>query len=76
MFYDSKIYVCLLVELMCFVFIIFETEIKKTKINRDFELKKQLDAESIEERFILDAEFRYKFDKLLRNSLNQKKIYK
>lgn len=72
MFYDSKFYFCLLIELICFVFILSDAEMQKHEIQKQSEIQKQIDIESIHFRLLTDYEFRLKFDELLRSTSTKK----
>ena len=68
MFYDSKLYFYLLIELICFVFVISDVELRKQEIQTQHEIQKQIDTESVHYRLLTDDEFRTKFIELLRSS--------
>jgi len=60
-FYDSKLYFCLLIELMCFAFIIIETESLKLRIMESQRLVTKQNYEFLIKKLELDSELRTKF---------------
>ena len=61
MFYDSKLYFYLLVELMCFVFIIIETESLKLRIMESQRLITKQNYEFLVKKLESYSELRTKF---------------
>ena len=61
MFYDSKLYFYLLVEMMCFVFVILSTEARKIKnLETDYQIQQQ-NYEFLKKQLENDKELRQKF---------------
>lgn len=61
MFYDSKLYFYLLVEMMCFVFIILSTETRKIKnLEINYQVQQQ-NYEFLKKQLENDKELRQKF---------------
>ena len=61
MFYDSKLYFYLLVEMMCFVFVILSTETRKIKnLEINYQVQQQ-NYEFLKKQLENDKELRQKF---------------
>ena len=61
MFYDSKLYFYLLVEMMCFVFIILSTETRKIKnLETDYQIQQQ-NYKFLKKQLENDKELRQRF---------------
>jgi len=65
-FYDSKLYFYLLVELICFVFIIIETEHLKDRNMEIYRSQQQQNFDFIKKQLDTDKELRDKFLSLIK----------